>query len=376
MKNVLTRVKNLVTSLVARAVDRHLVWLPRQARSTEEIFDATASYRSDGRRIECELRDAIQGRLNICFSVAKAENEKEDLWTGAVDYTEPTKIAFDFTDRTVSFGDRKLGGFSAPGRGRRYQIDLQLDAGRVNKRRRTTHYFPTLEEKHGEEYFRSGNYDDYDAQSQGEIAGVVEWLERSGAKGPLLEVGCATGVVLRGLQDRGWDVYGVDISAWAIEQASKRLPDRVACFNIETDALPSDWPKQYGTLLLWNVLEHFHRPYEILAKLTEVAAPQARLLIATSNADGVGRLMFGRDWEGYFDPTHYGVDIVGVKSLRERLPALGWRIQHLVTDRVWDCSSDPQHATLREWWANDARCRLLLRERELGDLVQLSAVRG
>jgi hypothetical protein len=87
------------------------------------------------------------------------------------------------------------------------------------------------------------------------------------------------------------------------------------------------------------------------------------------------RQLFGRDWEGRFDPTHFGVEQVGVRSLRERLPALGWRIESLTTERIWDGCADPTHATLREWWAADARFRRLLAERDLGDLIHCVAVR-
>jgi hypothetical protein len=42
---------------------------------------------------------------------------------------------------------------------------------------------------------------------------------------------------------------------------------------------------------------------------------------------------------------------------------------------VWDGNADPTHATLREWWASDARFRRLLTERDLGDLITCVATR-
>jgi hypothetical protein len=110
--------------------------------------------------------------------------------------------------------------------------------------------------------------------------------------------------------------------------------------------------------------------------LSGVAAPGAVLVLTTTNADSLTHRLFGAEWEGYFDGTHRGVDLVGARSIRETLPRLGWRIVTLETHAVWDGSADPTRATLREWWASDARFRTLLAEQELGDLVACVAVKA
>jgi 2-polyprenyl-3-methyl-5-hydroxy-6-metoxy-1,4-benzoquinol methylase len=376
MRRILSQLKRLATAAAARVANRHLIWLPLEARSEAEIFDAAARYRVEDHRIVVQLRDLATGRLHLVFSGYESGRPTATVWEGEVDYTGPATLSVDVECGTALFGERQIGTFGPPKSGRRFLLRFRLRTDQGEKRRRTAHYFPTLSEEHGEEYFKSGNYVDYDAQSRGEVDSVLQWLERAAAKGPLLEVGCATGVVLAGLKHHGWDVYGVDVSEWAVNEASKRLPGRVACCNVESDPMPSTFPKQFETLLLWNVLEHFHKPFEILAKLTRYAAPNARLLIATCNADGIGKLIHGAEWEGYSDPTHHGVDAVGARSLREKLPALGWRIERLETERVWDLCEDPLHVTLRDWWTNDARCRQLLAERDMGDLLRLHAVRG
>jgi len=79
---------------------------------------------------------------------------------------------------------------------------------------------------------------------------------------------------------------------------------------------------------------------------------------------------------GYFDWTHLGIDRVALRTLRDELPRQGWRIAQLTTHRVWDGDADPTRATLREWWAADARFRRLLTERDLGDLITCIAVEG
>jgi hypothetical protein len=97
------------------------------------------------------------------------------------------------------------------------------------------------------------------------------------------------------------------------------------------------------------------------------------LFINTTNAGSLSRFLFDTDWEGYFDSSHHGVDAVSVDSLRRELPRLGWRIAELRTHLSWDSSADPTRATVRDWWASDARFRRLLSELDRGDLVTVVA---
>jgi hypothetical protein len=131
----------------------------------------------------------------------------------------------------------------------------------------------------------------------------------------------------------------------------------------------------FGALIMLSVFEHFADPFAVLERLSALVGPGGRLLMTTTNADGLGHCMFGRDWEGYFDWTHHGVDLVSARSLRESLPRLGWRVEQLETSVIWDGNADPTHATLREWWASDARFRRLLVERDLGDLITCVATK-
>jgi Methyltransferase domain len=185
--------------------------------------------------------------------------------------------------------------------------------------------------------------------------------------------------MLEALMKRGLECYGVDSSSWAVERARGRAGhDRVFAADIDEKGLPHELQakKPFGTILLWAVLEHFRDPFGVLEALTPFAGTGARLLINTTNALSLNRFLFDAEWEGYFDTSHYGVDRVSVDSLRQNLPALGWRVELLETHLSWDTNADPTHAVLREWWAADARFRRLLTELDRGDLVTCVAVRA
>lgn len=78
-----------------------------------------------------------------------------------------------------------------------------------------------------ENYFKSVNYVDYlnrsDRYDQLADEIMCHLKVHNLDKGPILDFGCAVGLLIDGLIKKGYkDVYGSDISDWALEQAKKR----------------------------------------------------------------------------------------------------------------------------------------------------------
>jgi hypothetical protein len=78
------------------------------------------------------------------------------------------------------------------------------------------------------EYYESNNYTNYLARQDRYIRlaeEVVDYLKKMNlVQSPILDFGCAVGFLLEGLKKHG-DCYGVEISEWAIEEATKRGHD-------------------------------------------------------------------------------------------------------------------------------------------------------
>jgi hypothetical protein len=280
----------------------------------------------------------------------------------------------------VCFDDRALGTVTGgtPLRDRRFAWGLTLETPTVTFSRRTGHYVPRQGAPVDAAYFGGEDYVDYEAESGAVHREVVALAQGHGARGPALEIGCATGGTLAALKDIGIDTWGLDGSAWAVEQARRRVgEERVWACDVESETAPAGVRARapFNLLVLASVFEHFHHPFDVLARLTPLASPGATLILITSNADSLTRRVFGREWEGYFDWTHHGVDAVTAASVRDGFPRIGWQIRHFETWHVWDGNDDPTHATLRDWFAADARFRRLLTERDLGDFITCVAVR-
>ena len=375
-----SRIKIALLALASRLSGRHAVLLPSQARHDESMIDLRAPYRVEGTTLTVDLRERGPGQLTATLLGYEGHFPARTIWTGpARGYPGPCGLTLDLASGTVSLSDREWGRVRLPLPGRRFCWRVTLTGTDGFRRRRLTgHYLPAVRGAVESDYFRGDTYVDHEAESAGEHRRIIEVLARHHGRGPVLEIGCATGGLLATLDATGLPSFGLDVSEWAVGRAVERLGSgRVWVCDVERDPFPVETKDRgpFGAVVLSSVLEHFADPFAVLAKLTALTAPRTLLLITTTNADSLSHRLFGSEWEGYFDWTHRGVDRVSVRSLREALPRLGWRIAELETHAIWDVAADPTRATLREWWAADARFRRLLVERDLGDLVTCVAVK-
>ncbi len=367
--------KTGLLTAVSKLTGRHAVLLPREAKDEESLLRISAPYRVEGDSLRMALRETESGDLHVTLLGYEGHFPKKTLWKSSSRYDRPEDLSLDLRTGEIRLGERTLGKVQVPLPTRRFCFRLELETTARTKSRLTGHY---LASNGNGSYFEGDNYVDYEAEAAGDVPKVLSLFDKHGARGPVLEIGCASGLFGEGLLSRGFSYYGIDYAPWAVEKARERIgADRIYLGNVEEEGTPDVLAARgpFGTLLLWAVLEHFHKPFRVLESLTEHVSRGSTLLINSTNARSLNRLLFGTDWEGYFDTSHHGVDAVSVDSLQRALPTLGWKIVELRTHLSWDTSADPTHAALREWWAADARFRRLLAELDRGDLVTVVAVK-
>jgi 2-polyprenyl-3-methyl-5-hydroxy-6-metoxy-1,4-benzoquinol methylase len=375
-----TVLKSALLASVSRLTGRHAVLLPVEARDENSILDVHAPYRASSRVLTVHVREPAAGRLKATLLAYEGFFPTHIVWTGeAREYSGPCDLTLDLETGSVELSGSQWGRVALPLPGRRVCWRLEFTNREGDRSSRLTgHYLNGREGLVGRDYFHGTNYVDHEAQSAGDHKTILGLLQKHHARGRVLEIGCATGGLLATLATAGIEGAGIDVSEWAVGRARERLGHgRVWVCDVESDPVPPEVEMlgPFGALIFSAVLEHLGDPFTVLERLSRLASTGAVLIIITTNADGLGRVLFGPEWEGYFDWTHAGVDRVGVRTLREELPRLGWRIAELGTYMVWDSNADPTRATLRDWWTADGRFRKLLVERELGDLITCVAIR-
>jgi 2-polyprenyl-3-methyl-5-hydroxy-6-metoxy-1,4-benzoquinol methylase len=240
-------------------------------------------------------------------------------------------------------------------------------------RRSCSHYLPFNNKAIGRDYYFGDDYVDY--QQQTEVPDALNLIQKHCTNGRLLDVGCALGIYTKAFLVAGFDAHGVDISDFAIAEAAKRVGvDRVRQVNLDEEEIP--FAGTFDVFWMWDVLEHSASPRALLEKITRRAAPKSTLLLHTSNADSLMRRAMGREWEGYSDYSHHGVDQITATVLAQWLDDLGWKIKAWECNHIWVGGVDPVLMRLRDAFRRIPELGVFLAERNLGDVVTVVAIKG
>lgn len=133
----------------------------------------------------------------------------------------------------------------------------------------------------------------------------------------VLDVGCALGYFLAVAAEAGWEVKGVEISAWAAAEARRRFGLDVRQGSVETVELP---PATFDLIAMWDVLEHLSDPRGALRCCYELLQEGGYLALTTPNAGGLLRKLTGRNWVEYKKiPEHlYFFNSATIRALLEK----------------------------------------------------------
>lgn len=127
-------------------------------------------------------------------------------------------------------------------------------------------------------------------------------MERFKSKGKLLDIGCYIGIFLNLARENGWETYGNELSAWAVNYAKERYGLHVD--NCTIDQLR--FPTQYFDLItLWDVIEHFDNPLEELKHIWNLLKPDGVLCLSTMNVDCLFTKILGRHWPWWMKMHYY-----------------------------------------------------------------------
>ena len=112
--------------------------------------------------------------------------------------------------------------------------------------------------------------------------------------GTIVDVGCASGIFLRLMADRGWTVYGVEPAASQYARAKSLLPAN-GCIQqavLEEAILPCD----VDVVTLWDVLEHVSDPAEFFGKCSSRLHRGGILALNVPRIDSLAARVLGSRW--------------------------------------------------------------------------------
>jgi 2-polyprenyl-3-methyl-5-hydroxy-6-metoxy-1,4-benzoquinol methylase len=139
-------------------------------------------------------------------------------------------------------------------------------------------------------------------------------------RGRLLDIGCATGLLIELARARGWDAHGIDVSDFAVRWCRQRgLP--VEHGDVNTVRFPAG---HFDVVVMDDTIEHLLDPRRDLAELRRILRGDGLLTINTANHAGVLRYLMGRHWFHYKPMEH--LYYFCPKTLAAMLETTGFRV--------------------------------------------------
>lgn len=159
-------------------------------------------------------------------------------------------------------------------------------------------------------------------------------------RSPVLDVGCATGMLAHLVKDANLTLDGVEAnSAWAdVARPSYR---NVWSSYVEAAPLPD---KEYGVVVCGDILEHTPDPVSVLKRLRQAAADDATFIVSVPNIAHLAVRMllligkFPKMERGPLDKTH--LQFFTKDTAKDMVEAAGLKVVKTLTtgvplDEVW-----------------------------------------
>ena len=157
------------------------------------------------------------------------------------------------------------------------------------------------------------------------------------ARGPLFDVGAATGILMNMARERDWEPEGVEPSSWAVETARDRYDLEIRSGDFETAELPED---RYAAVTMVDFIEHVPDPMAALVKAGEILRGDGVLCIVTPDIRSLAARAAGARW-WHYRPAHLAyfthrslqalLGRAGLKILKTRRYAWTFSVHYLLT---------------------------------------------
>lgn len=144
---------------------------------------------------------------------------------------------------------------------------------------------------------------------------IIESLSGRSPK-KLLDVGCATGFLLEIAKERDYDCYGVEISSYACQQATKLFGNHIFCGTLEDAKFP---PGFFDVVAMADLLEHVIDPRKTLIKAKKILKENGLLFLVTPDVGSLSSKLMGKYWINYKEEHLYYFDKKSISRLLQEL---------------------------------------------------------
>ena len=157
--------------------------------------------------------------------------------------------------------------------------------------------FESLDNRYDEEYFRyEQQFDElfFDLMLKGlKDIGFNPEENINGETSSFLDIGCATGLLVKHMGDSGWVSRGVELCAPAAEYGSSRRGIDIFSGTVEQAAYEND---SFDVIHCSHLIEHLNNPSAYMDEIYRILKPGGLFICTTPNSDGFQARLFGGKW--------------------------------------------------------------------------------
>lgn len=163
--------------------------------------------------------------------------------------------------------------------------------------------FPPVEISKIYERIVDHEYVEEEEGRSGNFKSILKTLKRIVKdKGSFLDVGSATGIMMNLAKKEGWNVYGVELSRWAVNEAKKRYGLEIIQGDFSEVELPEN---SFKVVTLIDIIEHVSNPKEVMEKVWRILEKKGVAVIVTPDIQSLTAKIMGKRW-WHFRPAHIG----------------------------------------------------------------------
>lgn len=183
--------------------------------------------------------------------------------------------------------------------------------------------FDELKNHYGEDYF------DYEYSNQENFFNLMKLglrdigfdaLFLDPARKRFLDIGCATGLLLRFLREKGWETTGVEICEPSARYGIEHFGLSIFIGTLHQANFPDHY---FDVVHLSHLIEHVPDPLGLLVEIRRVLKPDGHMILTTPNIRGFQAIVSGTSWRSAI-PEH--IYLFSKKTMRRLLEVVRFRV--------------------------------------------------
>lgn len=166
-----------------------------------------------------------------------------------------------------------------------------------------THPQPRTILKRNIEFYKTdrSNYLSAERQIYKRSKEIIKRIKKYKYTGRLLEIGSSYGFFLKTAKDKGFDVYGVEISPDAVNYSLKKFGLQVFKGTFTNTLFPSS---NFDVVVMIDVFEHLNNPRKEFQNVSRVLKRAGLLVIQVPNFESFMAKIAGQKWNWLLIPLH------------------------------------------------------------------------